>query len=164
VNVWKAIPAVLAGNTVILRPSLLTPLSALVFGEAAEAAGVPPGVLNVVVESSTDRATMMTSHPAGDRVSFTGSTAVGRQILNHGADTIKRVMLELGGKSVQLYLADSMHLVAFGGVIVCAGTSGQSRVAPTRMLVPQDRKAEVLEASAEKVRALRVGDPSDSVP
>ncbi len=161
INIWKVIPALITGNTVVLRPSPMTPLSALVFGQAAEAAGLPPGVLNVVLEAGTSGAELMTTHPAVDQVTFTGSTVVGRQIMKQSADTVKRLMLELGGKSVQIYLPDSVGRAAFGGMLVCAGTAGQACVAPTRMLVPEAQKAEVLEASAKQLAGLRIGDPSD---
>ena len=87
----KLVPALLAGNSVILRPSPLTPLSSLVFGAAAEAAGLPPGVLSVVVEEGAAGAELLTTDPGVDMVSFTGSTAVGRQILAQAAPTVKRV-------------------------------------------------------------------------
>ena len=104
----KLIPALMAGNSVILRPSPLTPISSLIFGAAADAAGLPPGVLSVVVESGTAGAELLTSHPAVDMVSFTGSTVAGRKILAQAAPTVKRVSLELGGKSAQIYLPDAV--------------------------------------------------------
>src|SRR6185312_5496515 len=96
------VPALLAGCSVILRPSPLTPLSATVFGEAALEAGLPPGVLNVVAEAGSDGAVLLTTDPRVDVVSFTGSTAVGRAVAAQAAPTLKRVILELGGKSVAL--------------------------------------------------------------
>ena len=99
----------MAGNSVVLRPSPLTPISSLAFGAAAEAAGLPPGVLSVVVEDGAAGAELLTTHPAVDMVSFTGSTAVGRQILAQAAPTVKRVTLELGGKSAQIYLPDAVR-------------------------------------------------------
>ena len=110
----KLIPALMAGNSVILRPSPLTPLSSLVFGAAADAAGLPPGVLSVVVEEGAAGAELLTTHPAVDMVSFTGSTAVGRQILAQAAPTVKRVALELGGKSAQIYLDDAVDRAGDG--------------------------------------------------
>jgi aldehyde dehydrogenase (NAD+) len=158
---WKIIPALLTGNTVILRPSPLTPISTLVFGEAAEAIGLPPGVLNVVVEAGVEGGELLTSHPAVDCVSFTGSTGVGQAIQRQAADTVKRVILELGGKSVQIYLEDSVERAAMGCAGVFAAHAGQACVAPTRMLVPEDRKAEVLERAAGIAAQLSVGDPAD---
>jgi len=161
INVWKVIPALLTGNSVILRPSPFTPLSALVFGEAAEAVGLPAGVLNVVVEESLLGARLMTTHPAVDQVTFTGSTTVGREIMRQAAETVKRVMLELGGKSVQLYLPDAADRAAIGCAQVFANHAGQACVAPTRMLVPEDRKAEVVERAAAIANNLKIGDPAD---
>jgi aldehyde dehydrogenase (NAD+) len=157
----KLAPALMAGNSVILRPSPLTPISSLVFGAAAEAAGLPPGVLSVVVEGGAAGAELLTSHPAVDMVSFTGSTAVGRQILAQAAPTVKRVALELGGKSAQIYLPDAVGRAAAGATAVVAMTAGQACVAATRMIVPQDRKDEVLDAVAKAYSAISVGSPTD---
>jgi aldehyde dehydrogenase (NAD+) len=155
----KLAPALMAGNSVILRPSPLTPLSSLVFGEAAEAAGLPAGVLSVVVEDGAEGAELLTTHPAVDMVSFTGSTAVGRQILAQASSTVKRVALELGGKSAQIYLDDAIDRTPLGAMQVVAVTCGQACVAATRMLVPNERKAEVLEKVAGAYGMLPVGNP-----
>ncbi|HVV74535.1 MAG TPA: aldehyde dehydrogenase family protein [Mycobacteriales bacterium] len=157
----KVIPALLAGNSVVLRPSPLTPISSLVFGAAAEAAGIPAGVLNVVIEEGSDAATMLTTHPAVDMVSFTGSTAVGKRILAQSATTVKHVALELGGKSAQIYFADAIEKAAVGAAAVVAMTSGQACVAATRMLVPEESKADVLAAVSGMYGALPVGAPTD---
>jgi acyl-CoA reductase-like NAD-dependent aldehyde dehydrogenase len=157
----KLIPALMTGNSVILRPSPLTPVSSLAFGAAAEAAGLPPGVLSVVVEGGAAGAELLTSDPAVDMVSFTGSTAVGRQILAQAAPTVKRVALELGGKSAQIYLPDALHRVGAGAAAVVAMTSGQACVAATRMLVPQEQKDQVLEGVSAAFAAIKVGPPSD---
>jgi acyl-CoA reductase-like NAD-dependent aldehyde dehydrogenase len=159
----KLIPALMAGNSVILRPSPLTPLSSLVFGEAAEAAGLPPGVLSVVVEEGAAGAELLTTDPPVDMVSYTGSTAVGRRIAAQAAPTVKRVALELGGKSAQIYLDDAVDRAAGGAMLVVAGTAGQACVAATRMLVPEDRKAEVLDMVAATYGRLKVGPPDDPV-
>jgi aldehyde dehydrogenase (NAD+) len=157
----KLIPALMAGNSVILRPSPLTPLSSLVFGTAADVAGLPTGVLSVVVEDGAEGAELLTTDPAIDMVSFTGSTAVGRQILAQAAPTVKRVSLELGGKSAQIYLDDAIERAGMGAMAVVAITSGQACVAATRMLVPNERKAEVIEAVCATYGMISVGDPSD---
>jgi aldehyde dehydrogenase (NAD+) len=155
----KLAPALMAGNSVVLRPSPLTPLSSLVFGEAAEAAGLPPGVLSVVVEEGAAGAELLTSHPAVDMVSFTGSTAVGKRILEQAAPTVKRVSLELGGKSAQIYLDDAIERTPMGAMQMVAMTSGQACVAATRMFVPNERKADVLEKVAGAFGMLKVGNP-----
>jgi aldehyde dehydrogenase (NAD+) len=157
----KLIPALMAGNSVILRPSPLTPISSLAFGAAAEAAGLPDGVLSVVVESGSAGAEILTSDPAVDMVSFTGSTAVGRQILAQAALTVKRVALELGGKSAQIYLPDAVHRAGAGAAAVVAMTAGQACVAATRMIVPQAQKDEVLDAVTKAYAGIAVGPPSD---
>jgi acyl-CoA reductase-like NAD-dependent aldehyde dehydrogenase len=157
----KLFAALMAGNSVILRPSPLTPLSSLAFAAAAEAAELPPGVLSVVVEPGAVGAELLTTHPAVDMVSFTGSTAVGRQILAQAAPTVKRVALELGGKSAQIYLPDALHRVAAGAAQVVAMTAGQACVAATRMLVPEDHKDEVLDAVRATYAAISVGPPTD---
>jgi len=157
----KLIAALMAGNSVILRPSPLTPISSLAFGAAAEAADLPAGALSVVVEPGAAGAELLTTDVAVDMVSFTGSTAVGRQILAQAAPTVKRVALELGGKSAQIYLPDALHRAAAGAAQVVAMTAGQACVAATRMLVPQDRKEEVLETVSAAYGAIVVGPPSD---
>jgi acyl-CoA reductase-like NAD-dependent aldehyde dehydrogenase len=157
----KVVPALLAGNSVVLRPSPLTPISSLAFGAAADAADLPAGVLNVVVEDGAAGAELLTTHPAVDMVSFTGSTAVGRQILAQAAPTVKRVTLELGGKSAQIYLDDAVDRVPLGALVTVAMTAGQACVAATRMLVPRDRKDEVVQAVSAMYGTIKVGDPND---
>ncbi len=157
----KLIPALMAGNSVILRPSPLTPISSLIFGAAADAAGYRRGVLSVVVEGGAAGAELLTTDPAVDMVSFTGSTAVGKQILAQAAPTVKRVALELGGKSAQIYLPDAIDRAASGAMMVVAMTAGQACVAATRMLVPRDRKDEVLDAVSAAYSSITVGPPTD---
>jgi acyl-CoA reductase-like NAD-dependent aldehyde dehydrogenase len=157
----KLIPALMAGNTVILRPSPLTPISSLIFGAAADAAGLPPGVLSVVVEAGARGAEMLTTDPAVDMVSFTGSTTVGKQILAQAAGTVKHVALELGGKSAQIYLPDAVGRVAAGAMMVVAMTAGQACVAATRMVVPREQKDGVLDAVSGAYSSLKVGAPTD---
>ena len=157
----KLIPALMAGNSVILRPSPLTPISSLIFGAAADAAGLPAGVLSVVVESGIAGAELLTSDAAVDMVSFTGSTAAGRKILGQAAPTVKRVSLELGGKSAQIYLPDAVQRAPTGAAMVIAMTAGQACVAATRMLVPQEQREQVLEAVSAAYKSIKVGPPSD---
>jgi acyl-CoA reductase-like NAD-dependent aldehyde dehydrogenase len=118
-------------------------------------------VLSVVVEEGAAGAELLTGHPAVDMVSFTGSTAVGRQILAQAAPTVKRVALELGGKSAQIYLPDAVDRAAAGAMAVVAATAGQACVAATRMLVPRSRKDEVVEAVAAAYARVTVGLPTE---
>ncbi|MGV0806518.1 aldehyde dehydrogenase family protein [Mycolicibacterium setense] len=157
----KLIPALMAGNSIILRPSPLTPISSLIFGSAADAAGLPPGVLSIVVEEGIAGAGLLTSHPAVDMVSFTGSTVAGRRIIAQSAPTVKRMAMELGGKSAQIYLPDAVGGAAVGALAAIYYTAGQACVAATRMLVPEDRKGEVLEAVSAAYASLKVGAPTD---
>jgi acyl-CoA reductase-like NAD-dependent aldehyde dehydrogenase len=157
----KLVPALMAGNSVIVRPSPLTPLSSLALGAAADEAGLPSGVLSVIVESGSAGAELLTSHPMVDMVSFTGSTVVGKQILAQAAPTVKRVALELGGKSAQIYLPDAVARAPIGAAQVVAMTAGQACVAATRMLVPRDAKDGVLEAVTQAYAGITVGPPTE---
>ena len=157
----KVVPALLAGNSVVLRPSPLTPISSLAFGLAAEAAGIPAGVLSVITEEGSAGAELLSSHPAVDMVSFTGSTAVGRLIAAQAAPTVKRVTLELGGKSAQIYLDGSLHLAPLGAMVAVAMTSGQACVSATRMFVPKAQKDEVLESVRGMYAGIKVGMPDE---
>ena len=159
--IQKLVPALMAGNSVIVRPSPFTPISSLALGAAADAAGIPAGVLSVVVEDGAAGAELLTTHPAVDMVSFTGSTAVGKAIQAQAANTVKRVVLELGGKSAQIYLPDALDMAPIGAMVVVAMTSGQACVAATRMLVPAENKAEVLEQVAGMYAGLSIGSPTD---
>jgi acyl-CoA reductase-like NAD-dependent aldehyde dehydrogenase len=159
--IQKLVPALMAGNSVIVRPSPLTPISSLALGAAADAAGLPPGVLSVVVEDGNEGAELLTTDPGVDMVSFTGSTAVGKAILAQAAATVKKVVLELGGKSAQIYLDDAIHMTPLGAMVVVAMTSGQACVAATRMLVPHERKDEVLQLVADTYASLSIGDPNE---
>jgi len=157
----KIIPALMAGNSVILRPSPLTPISSLALGAAADAAGLPAGALSIVVEQGSSSAELLSSDPMIDMVSFTGSTAIGRSIAAQAAPTLKRLTLELGGKSAQIYMPDALHRVGMGAAMVVAMTAGQACVAATRMLVPEDKKDEALEAAAGAFAFLTVGPPTE---
>jgi aldehyde dehydrogenase (NAD+) len=160
--IQKLVPALMAGNSVIVRPSPLTPISSLALGAAADAAGLPPGVLSVVVEDGSEAAELLTSDPGVDMVSFTGSTAVGRAILAQAAPTVKKVVLELGGKSAQIYLDDAIGFTGLGAMMVVAMTAGQACVAATRMLVPEERKDEALEQASQMYAGLAPADPREA--
>jgi aldehyde dehydrogenase (NAD+) len=160
-NLWKVLPALIAGNCVVLRPSPLTPLAALVFGEAAAAAGLPPGVLNVVAEAGAEGGITLSTHRAVDMVAFTGSSAVGKQVMAQASATMKRLQLELGGKSAQIYLPDSMAAAGTAAAMVCLSHAGQGCALGTRIFVPEAAKAGLLEVMAEPLRRARIGDPSE---
>jgi acyl-CoA reductase-like NAD-dependent aldehyde dehydrogenase len=160
-NVWKTLPALMTGCSLILRPSPLTPLSAMLFGEAADAAGLPPGVLNVVIDQAIEGGKLITTHPAVDMVTFTGSTQVGREIMAQAASTVKKVHLELGGKSAAIYLPEAAENAWHMCLGVFMAHQGQGCALTTRILVPHERKAEVMERAAEFARQLPIGDPSD---
>ncbi|MEV5826387.1 aldehyde dehydrogenase family protein [Spirillospora sp. NPDC052242] len=158
---WKVVPALLAGNTVVLRPSPLAPLAVLAVGEAAHEAGFPPGTVNVLAEPGSAGAELLTTMPQVDAVSFTGSAAVGAAIAAQAAPTHKRVMLELGGKSAAIYLPDAVDRAAAGISIVMRAMAGQGCALQTRVLVPDHLKKQVLDDAADAVAALRLGDPRD---
>jgi aldehyde dehydrogenase (NAD+) len=160
-GVWKVIPALAAGDTVILRPNPLTPLSAMAFAEAAEAAGLPPGVMNVIIEPGVEGAQLLTTDPDVDMVTFTGSSPVGAQVAVQAAASFKRVQLELGGKSAQIFLPDSAEDAVSAAAVVSIAHAGQGCVLGTRIFVPEDRKAEVVGKAAAAVSALRVGYSTD---
>ncbi len=152
--VCKVAPAIAAGCTMVLKPSEVSPLNALLFAEVLDAAGVPPGVFNLVNGDGPTVGAALCSHPDVDMVSFTGSTRAGIDIARLAAPTVKRVHQELGGKSANLILEDAdLAAAVTSGVNACFGNSGQSCNAPTRMFVPASRHEEavrVARAAAEK--------------
>lgn len=158
---WKVLPALATGNTVVLRPNPVTPLSALVFAEAAEDAGLPPGVLNVVLEGGLEGARLMTTDPSVDMVAFTGSSAVGAKVMEQAAPTMKRLQLELGGKSAQIFLPDAVEKAVTAPYVVCVAHAGQGCALGTRLFVPEDRKSELLEKMAGALQSIRVGHSED---
>lgn len=158
---WKVVPALIAGDTVIVRPNPLTPLSAMIFAEAAEEAGLPPGVLNVITEAGLEGAQLMTTDPAVDMVSFTGSPVVGVKVAQQAAATLKRVVLELGGKSAQIFMPDSIEKVPAAAVQICTSHAGQGCVLGTRIFVPEESKARILEETAALYAGIRVGPAND---
>jgi aldehyde dehydrogenase (NAD+) len=158
---WKVMPALIAGNTIILRPNPLTPLSAMIFAEAAVEANLPPGVLNIVIESGLEGARRLTTDPDIDMVAFTGSSTVGAQVMAQAAATMKRLQLELGGKSAQIFLPDAVDRAVAQVMIVCTAHAGQGCALGTRLFVPEDRKAEILAKAAEALSKVRVGPAED---
>ena len=156
----KVAAALAAGCTMVLKPSELSPMSALIFTEILDEAGVPAGVFNLVNGDGAVVGSRMSSHPDVDMVSFTGSTRAGILVAKAAADSVKRVHQELGGKSPNILLDDADFVRAVThGVRSCFNNSGQSCNAPTRMLVPADRHAEVVKIAREVAAKVTVGDP-----
>jgi acyl-CoA reductase-like NAD-dependent aldehyde dehydrogenase len=157
---WKLAPALAAGNTVVLKPAELTPLSALRFAELAAAAGLPDGVLNVVVGPGRSAGQRLVEHPDVAKIAFTGSTEVGRTIAAGAAATIKRVTLELGGKSANVVFADAdLEAAAAAAPAAVFANAGQDCCARSRILVQTEVFERFMELLEVQVKALRVGDP-----
>lgn len=158
----KVAPALIAGCTMVLKPSEIAPLSGVLFAEVCHAAGVPAGVFNLVNGTGPEVGAHLSSHPDVDMVSFTGSTRAGVQVAQNAAPTVKRVAQELGGKSANIVLPGADIAAAVkAGVDGCMGNTGQSCDAPTRMFVPRDRKEDAYAAAIAAVEAVVVGDPAD---
>jgi aldehyde dehydrogenase (NAD+) len=159
----KVIPALAAGCTVVLKPSEITPLNAVLFAEILHAAGVPAGVFNLVNGDGPTVGAALSAHPDVDMMSFTGSTRAGVQVAKAAADTVKRVAQELGGKSPNIILdgADFASAVT-GGVQGVMLNSGQTCSAPTRMLVPASRHDEAVAIAKAAAAAVKVGDPASA--
>ena len=160
--VCKIAPALAAGCTVVLKPAELAPLSAFMLAEAAHEIGLPAGVLNIVSGSGRIVGEALIAHPDVDMVSFTGSVQAGRRIASVAGEGIKRVCLELGGKSAFVVLDDAPFDKAIpAGVNNCMQNSGQTCSAWTRMLVPRTRQDEAVELAKAQLAKLTVGDPFD---
>ena len=159
----KVAPALIAGCTMVLKPSEIAPLSGTLFAQVCHDAGVPKGVFNLVHGLGPEVGARMSSHPEVDMVSFTGSTRAGTAIAAAAAPTVKRVAQELGGKSPNIILpnADLAAAVAAGVTAVMSNT-GQSCDAPTRMLVPRDKQAQALAVAKEAAETIKVGNPRDA--
>ncbi len=157
---WKVAPALAAGNTLVLKPASATPLTALRLGELALEAGIPAGVLNVVPGPGAEVGEAIAAHPGIDKIAFTGETATGRRIAAVAAETLKRVSLELGGKSPTLVFADAdMDAAVIGSLWAIYYAAGQSCEARSRIFVEASAYDAFASAFAEKARSLVVGDP-----
>jgi len=157
---WKVAPALAAGNTLVLKPASATPLTAIRLGELALEAGIPPGVLNVVPGPGSDVGEAIAAHPGVDKIAFTGETATGRRIAEVAAQTLKRVSLELGGKSPNIVFADAdLDAAVIGSLWAIYYSAGQSCEARSRILVQDEAYEAFASAFAEKAKALSVGDP-----
>src|ERR671917_314666 len=162
ISSWKMAPALAAGNTLVLKPAELTPLTAVEFERIAREAGIPEGVVNVVVGPGSTCGRRLVEHPDVAKVAFTGSTEVGRGIAAGAAETIKRVTLELGGKSANVVFADAdLEAAAAAAPMATFGNAGQDCCARSRILVERPAFDRFLEAMEGVVDAIRVGDPLD---
>ncbi len=159
----KVAPAIAAGCTVVLKPSEVAPLNAFALAEIVDEAGLPPGVFNLVIGPGVIVGEAIASHPQVDMVSFTGSTRAGKRVMQLAADSVKKVSLELGGKSANVILEDADLDVAIpSGIFACFLNSGQTCSALTRMIVPRSRLAEVEEKAAAAAAGFPPGDAFDA--
>jgi acyl-CoA reductase-like NAD-dependent aldehyde dehydrogenase len=159
---WKVAPALAAGNTIVLKPAELTPLTAIELERIALEAGLPEGVLNVVSGPGRVVGERIVEHPDVAKVAFTGSTAVGRRVSELASQTIKRVTLELGGKSANVVFADAdLEAAAASAAPAVFGNAGQDCCARSRVLVERSALDEFMEAFERSVQSLVVGDPLD---
>jgi betaine-aldehyde dehydrogenase len=157
---WKLGPALACGNTVVLKPAELTPLTALRFGELALEAGIPKGVVNVVVGPGSVVGERLIAHPDVAKIGFTGSTEVGRRVMEGAAKTVKRVTLELGGKSANVIFADAdLEKAATSAPSAVFGNAGQDCCARSRILVQKSVYDRFVGMLVEETKKFRVGDP-----
>ncbi len=160
---WKLGPALACGNTVILKPAETTPLSAIRLGELALEAGIPEGVLQVVVGTGPEAGWRLVEHPMVRKIGFTGSTAVGKRIMAGGAEHLKRVTLELGGKSANIIFADAdIETVAASAPGAVFDNSGQDCCSRSRIFVQRPIFDEFVELMIAETKKIVVGDPMDS--
>jgi betaine-aldehyde dehydrogenase len=159
---WKVLPAIAAGNAIVLKPSELTPLTALMFAEDSEAAGIPDGVVNVLTGAGAVAGEALISHDGVDMVSFTGSSGVGRRVMALAAQTSKRVHLELGGKAPFVVLDDAdLEAAVHGAVAGSLINSGQDCTAATRAIVHRSLVDDFVAGVADLMSSVRLGDPRD---
>ncbi|TMJ98373.1 MAG: aldehyde dehydrogenase [Actinobacteria bacterium] len=162
ISSWKLGPALACGNTVVLKPAELTPLTAVRLGELALEAGIPEGVLNVVVGPGSVVGQRFVEHPDVAKIGFTGSTEVGRRVMEGAAGTIKRVTLELGGKSANVVFADAdLEAAAAAAPYAVFGNAGQDCCARSRILVESSAYDRFVDLLVEATRGVVVGDPED---
>jgi aldehyde dehydrogenase (NAD+) len=159
---WKVAPALACGNTVVLKPAEQTPLTALELAAVAAELGLPAGVLNVVPGHGETAGAALVAHPDVDKIAFTGSTAVGKVIMRQAADTLKRVSLELGGKSPNIVFDDAdLDAAARGAFAAVFYNSGQTCTAGSRLLVQASVKGALLEKLVQRAERMQPGDPLD---
>ncbi len=159
---WKVAPALACGNTVILKPASQTPLTALALGEIAVEVGLPPGVLNVITGPGSTVGQAIVAHPGIDKIAFTGDTSTGKAIMKSAADTLKRITLELGGKSPNIVLADAdLDAAVRGATIGIFYGKGEVCAAGSRLLVDRSVKDEFIDKLAARATKMVPGDPMD---
>ncbi len=159
--VWKVAPALAAGNTMVLKPAMYTPLTALEYGKMALEAGVPPGVLNIITGQGTEVGRELATNPGVDRLAFTGSTEIGREVMAMGAKTLKRVTLELGGKAPMVVLDDADTEETLRGTLFGAFLhQGQICLSGTRLILPSHIHDAFLGSLTKMAKAMRLGPPS----
>jgi aldehyde dehydrogenase (NAD+) len=160
--VWKLGPALAAGNTVVLKPSELTPVTAMELARLTQEAGFPPGVVNIVSGLGNDAGEWLAGHPGVDKISFTGSTATGRRVMAAAAATLKKCTLECGGKSANIVLDDAdLDLAIDGALYAIFYHQGQCCEAGSRLLLPDSLHDEFVERLVAKARRMKLGDPAD---
>jgi acyl-CoA reductase-like NAD-dependent aldehyde dehydrogenase len=159
---WKLGPALAAGNTVVLKPAELTPLSSLRLAELMAEVGFPPGVVNVVPGYGHTAGQRIADHPGIAKVAFTGSTAVGRRIVESSAGNLKRVQLELGGKGANIVFADAdLDLALNGSAFAIFHNQGQACIAGSRLIIHEQVAAEFIDRFVKLAASIRLGDPLD---
>lgn len=159
--IWKLGPALAAGNTVILKPSEETPVTAMELARLIHEVGLPRGVVNIITGYGNEAGTELVRHPLVDKIAFTGSTAVGQDIMRNAAGALKRVTLECGGKSANIVLDDAdMSIAVDGALYAIFYHQGQCCEAGTRLFLPTSLADEFMDRLVEKTRKMKVGDPS----
>ncbi|MBM7649142.1 aldehyde dehydrogenase (NAD+) [Bacillus ectoiniformans] len=159
---WKIAPAIAVGCSVVVKPASLTPLTAIILGEICLEAGVPAGVVNIIPGSGSEVGNYLVEHPKVDKVAFTGSTPIGKDIMGKASQTLKRVTLELGGKSPNLVFEDAdVDAAVDGSLFGIFYNTGQSCEARSRLYVHEDIYDEFVEKFVEKTKKLQLGDPFD---
>jgi acyl-CoA reductase-like NAD-dependent aldehyde dehydrogenase len=162
IAVWKIAPALACGNTMIVKPASQTPLTALALGEIAIEVGLPPGVLNVLSGPGAKLGQAIVEHPGIDKIAFTGDTSTGKGIMRGAADTLKKITLELGGKSPNIVLADAdMEAAIRGAAIGIFYGKGEVCAAGSRLLVDRSIKNEFIDKLAARTKKMVAGDPMD---
>src|SRR5215212_7815219 len=159
---WKVAPALAAGNTAILKPASYSPMTALRMGELALEAGIPPGVLNVVTGPGGSAGAAIAAHPGIGKVAFTGETTTGQEIMRLASSNVKKISLELGGKSANVVYADAdIERFAAESPYSVFDNAGQDCCARSRILVERSAHDRVVELFAAATRSVKVGDPAD---